>query len=131
MNSIFLLLLLRGNIKMDLEVDENDYSCEEAIEHIYNRPDMVLSSDDHILRKVDVYNFETSLLSCVETDIPPAVIQLSVEAIANAADHVKRSRMKDFPERADNLPSIEVDMDTRKISIKNYGLSVPVAPHEV
>lgn len=116
---------------MNQEVDENDYKCEEAIEHIYNRPDMILSSDDHILRNVDVYNFETGLVGQMETDTPPAVIQLFVEAVANAADHIQRSRLKDYPERKEGLPSVEVDMTPQKISIKNYGLAVPVNPHEV
>jgi DNA topoisomerase-2 len=112
------------------EISEDEYSQVSDIEHIWNFPDMVLSSDEHCQRVTDGLNFETGMIEPIETDIPPAVVQLPIEAIMNAADHIERSRIKGCPERPNGLPSMEVDMDFKRITVTNYGVAMPIGVHK-
>jgi len=112
------------------EVDEDLYEQETDIEHVFNRPDMILSTDEWVERDVPMYDFETGKIIKKNTNVPPAVFQLVVEAIANAGDHIHRSRVEGFPERLLGLPSIEVTMDRYTISVKNYGLAMPISVHK-
>jgi DNA topoisomerase-2 len=116
--------------KQRSEVDESLYEQETDIEHVYNRPDMILSTDEWVERKVDTFDFESKKIVKATTNVPPAVFQLVVEAIANSADHIHRSRLENFPEKPDGEPSIEVTMDRYTITVKNYGLAMPVSVHK-
>lgn len=112
------------------EVSEDEYSQVSDIDHMWKFPDMVLSSDEHCERMVDGYDFETGMIESISTNIPPAVVQLPIEAIMNAADHIERSRSKGFPERPNGLPAMEVDMDFHRITVTNYGIALPIGIHK-
>lgn len=106
-----------------------DYGTMTQEDHVYKTPDMYVASDERVLRPAWLYNFETKRIVREYIDVPPAVCQLFMEIIANAVDNVGRSRRKNAPERPDQKSAVEITVDRQTVTVKNYGLPMPVVKH--
>lgn len=93
----------------------------EEIPHILLRPDIYIGSTQQIPRNVLCFNSNTSKLETRNVTHPAAQEQLFKEVLGNAADNVQRSRDLKIDPKV-----IEVTMNETTISVKNYGVHIPI-----
>jgi DNA topoisomerase-2 len=103
----------------------NDYEHLTDIEHILRRPDMTIGSVTEEERNLLVYNFNTKILEERLCKMPQGLVHVYVEIVANASDNIINSR-----EHKIDPGSIEVKMDNKVISVKNYGIPIPLSMKE-
>lgn len=88
------------------------------------KPDTYIGSDEAVEREEWLYDSENQKMINSVISFPPGCERLYLEVLTNASDNVGRSR------RAGVDPgTIEVMMDETTISVKNYGLGIPVEMH--
>jgi len=125
---------------------ETTYVNWSPREHVYNRPNVYVGSDEKVLREEVLIEFlhltkqgrrqpdlerskEEGIADVkavtTEVDLPPAVQRIFLEILSNAYDNVGRSRRVGV-----DPGSILIDMDETTVKIKNYGLSIPIKIHE-
>ena len=93
------------------------------IEHVLKRPGMYLG--DTSLTKRETLVYYNNKLYNAEVMHPPALAQLYLEAIGNAADNVWRSRKNKL-----NPKTIDIVINHEFVSIRNYGMAIPIAKNE-
>jgi DNA gyrase/topoisomerase IV subunit B len=59
-------------------------------------------------------------------ELPQAIERLFIEILSNASDNAHRSRRTGI-----NPDKIEVTMNERVITIKNYGIPIPIDIHPI
>jgi len=92
--------------------------------HVYMKPDMYIGTDEKVIREAWVYDRENKKMVNKTIDFVPGCERLFLEILTNASDNVGRSR------RAGVDPGdIEIMMDNSTISMKNYGLPMPIEIH--
>lgn len=101
-----------------------DYKHYDHRTHVYLKPDTYIGSDERVEREVWIYNFDSKKMVKKNIDFVPGCERIYLEILTNAADNVGRSR------RANIDPGpIEITMNKSTISIKNYGLPIPIEKH--
>ena len=104
------------------------YQNKKQRDHIYETPDMYVGSDERTEMEVMCFypsvSAEKRSLRRTKVVFVPAIGQLALEAITNATDNVGRSlRAGVDPVR------IEVTTTDKIITVKNYGLPIPIEMH--
>jgi DNA topoisomerase II len=101
--------------------DVTGYSGLSDINHVYAKPDSYIGPTTFMDREVIVLNPKTLKSKNIITQLPEGVERIALEILANAGDNADTSR------RAGIDPEfIEMDMDNRIISVKNYGMAIDV-----
>lgn len=99
-----------------------DYKKMEQRKHVYTISDTYIGSDEKVERTE--YILRDGRITAEEILLPQGVERVILEILSNASDNIGRSRKLGVdPE------SIEVTMDRSTISVKNYGLPIPVEIH--
>ncbi len=106
-----------------------DYQKKDMRTFTYENPDKEVGSDAFVQREEWVYNFETKLPEKREVIMPPAVMQIFLEILTNATDCINRSRRQGWKPRNLNDVTIQVQMDRKTITVRNYGNPIPVEQH--
>jgi DNA topoisomerase II len=106
------------------EPKADDYDQLDPRTHVYTKPGMYIGSIDKLPREEWIFNIESNKMEIKKIDIVPGVERLFLEVESNAADNCGKSRNAGL-----DCGIIETYMDKKKISIKNYGLSVPIEIH--
>jgi DNA topoisomerase-2 len=103
-----------------------DYQKLTPIQHAYMRADTYLGCDERLERMEWLYNFETKRMYSQLIDFNPACIRLFEEILSNASDNCNHSRREGV-----DPGTIEITMDSTTVTVKNYGLPIPVDIHPV
>ena len=91
---------------------------------VYEKPDSTIGADERVLREEWLLDVQNRRMVNTGIEFTPGCERLFLEVITNASDNVGRSR------RAGVDPGkIEVLMNNSTISVKNYGLPIPVEMH--
>ena len=107
--------------KVRTERNIEDYQSLNDIAHVYVRPDTYVGSTKKIKRDTMIFDIKNRKLIKKELDLPESVVRLFLEIISNAGDNCDSSR------RANIDPDkFIINVDKQKISIKNFGLHIPV-----
>jgi len=101
----------------------NVYQQLSDIEHVLLRPGMYLGDMSLTKRQVVVY-YQNKLFNS-EVIHPPALAQLFLEGIGNAADNVWKSRKYNLDPK-----TIDIFINHEMVSIRNYGRAIPVEKNE-
>ena len=102
----------------------NDYKQMDQRTHVYVKQSSYIGSDKPVEREVWLYDFANSKMLLANIDYVEACERIYMEILTNASDNVGRSQ------RAGVDPGkIEILMDNSTISVKNYGLPMPVEIH--
>jgi len=97
----------------------------EQREHVLIAPEMYIGSPKPIQREEYSYNPSNNSISHVTVTLPPAVVHLFMEALANAIDNVTRSR------RSGVDPGVVIiTMNENTVSIYNEGVPLPITRDE-
>jgi DNA topoisomerase-2 len=108
-------------------MEAGDYSGVELIDHIYDTPSTYITSAKKSERNVLSYDEGSESFIYEDIMLPYGVESLFAEALVNAADNVSKSRRSGMNER--QVGNIEVEMDNHVVSVKNYGLPIPIQKH--
>jgi DNA topoisomerase-2 len=108
----------KPNYKL-LTVD--DYSDLDPREHVYVQSGMYIGSDTNLTRDDWLLDLDTMKMKYREIEFVPGCERIYVEIISNAADHCNKSLREGCP-----IGPIEVTMTKKTITIKNYGLPIPI-----
>ena len=101
-----------------------DYKKYDARTHAYMLPGMYIGADTPSPREEWIYNFETGRAENSQVDFVPGCERLFLEVLTNASDNVGRSR------RAGVDPgNLEITMNAKTVTIKNFGLPIPIEMH--
>ena len=107
--------------KVRTERNIEDYQSLNDIAHVYVRPDTYVGSTKKIKNDTMIFDIENKKLIKKELNLPESVVRLFLEIISNAGDNCDSSR------RANIDPDkFIINVDEQKISIKNFGLHIPV-----
>lgn len=98
-----------------------DYDQLDPRSHVYIRPDSYIGNIDKFPRDFLVYNQETKKMVLKNIDLSPAIERLFLEILSNAADNCGKSKKAGV-----DCKWIEVKMDCKSITVKNYGLPIPL-----
>ena len=113
----------KGRKNTEKNTSSKNYKKYEQREHVYKVPGMYIGSDQQIERKEWLYKDGVVVEEWIT--LPQGVQRLFIELLSNATDNANRSR------RANVDPKyIQVFMDTTTLSVKNYGLPIPIEIHE-
>ena len=104
---------------------QSDYKHLDNRAHVYKRGTMYIGSDVPQARDEWLYDLETNVMKVDEIDYVPGCERIFIEILSNASDNIGRSRRAKI-----DVGQIEVTMDTKNITIKNYGLPIPTSIHE-
>jgi DNA topoisomerase-2 len=107
-------------IRTERNVD--DYKQKDELEHILLRPDMYIGSTEIEAREELFLDLNNRKLVNNITKLPQGVERLYLEILSNAGDNVESSRAAGV----DPGP-IHIHMDEKWITIRNHGLTIPVA----
>ena len=101
-----------------------DYKQMDQRTHVYVKQASYVGSDHRMEREVWLYDVTTNKMTVAVIDYVEACERIYLEILTNASDNVGRSQ------RAGVDPGkIEIIMNNSKISVKNYGLPMPVEVH--
>ena len=99
-----------------------DYKQMDQRTHVYVKQSSYVGSDKRMEREMWLYDSANKRMTAVTIDYIEACERIYLEILTNASDNVGRSQ------RAGVDPGkIEITMDNSTISVKNYGLPMPVA----
>jgi DNA topoisomerase-2 len=94
---------------------------------------VLLKSEEYY---TDLLNLENKIVSR-KVKIPHGLVQLFIEAMSNASDHVRRVRNKIKEEKISRIKNtiydvniIEVEVSKDTFTITNYGLPIPIERHK-
>lgn len=107
-------------MKNSLPVESYDQLSD--IEHILQRPDMYLSPLTRVERLAKCYDLQEKKIKTKCVTLSEALEHIFLEILGNASDNVQRSK-----ERNIDPKQIEVYMSDNQITVKNYGMNIPVA----
>ncbi len=104
--------------------NENDYKHYDNRTHVYEKASFYISSETPVIRDEWLYDLESKKMKVEEIDYVQGCERIFLEPLSNASDNCSRSVRKGVdPGR------IEITMDKQTISIKNYGLPIPIGLH--
>jgi len=92
--------------------------------HIYMKPDMYIGADDRVSRQEWLYNAEENKIVNHMIDFVPGCERIFLEIATNASDNGGRSRRNGV-----DPGKIEMTMDNSMITVKNFGLPIPIEIH--
>jgi len=99
----------------------SDYTSMQGPEHVYNKPNMYIGSIVPSTYQTFTFNISTQMMEDRTFEYIAGVERLYLEILTNASDHVGDSR------RAGMDPGrIEITIKEGWITIKNYGITMPV-----
>lgn len=101
-----------------------DYSGLDDRTHVYQKQGMYIGCDTKLVREDWLLDIENRKMKFREIDFVPGAERIYVEIISNAADHCNKSIREGCP-----IGPIEVNMSKKTISVKNYGLAIPIEIH--
>lgn len=101
-----------------------DYSGLDDRTHVYQKQGMYIGCDTKLVREDWLLDIDIRKMKFREIDFVPGAERIYVEIISNAADHCNKSIREGCP-----IGPIEVVMDEKTISVKNYGLAIPIEIH--
>ena len=102
-----------------------DYKQMDQRTHVYVKQASYVGSDHPMEREVWLYDFANNKMSLGVIDYIEACERIYLEILTNASDNVGRSQ------RAGIDPGkIEITMDNSSITVKNYGLPMPIEKHQ-
>ena len=99
----------------------DDYKNYEHHRHVYEIPDSYIGNDTAETMECFCYYPETGAIKRQQINFIPGVIHLFIEVITNGTDNVGRSRKAGI-----NPYRIEVTTTSHAVTIKNYGLPIPI-----
>lgn len=99
-----------------------DFKHYEQRKHVYEKPDAYIGADGPVEREEWV--FQDGKIIPATISLPPGCERLFMEILSNASDNAGNSRRQGL-----DPGSIEVMMDHKTISVKNYGMPIPVEIH--
>lgn len=91
--------------------------------HVLCKPSMYIGSTAVEPREDWVYDEESGEMQVEAVSVPAAVERLNLEILSNACDNVGKSRRAGLDPR-----EIEQTMDEQRVTIKSYGMGVPIEP---
>lgn len=101
-----------------------NYKQYDLRKHVYMKPDTYIGADERVEREEWLYDFNSKKMFNKVIDFVPGCERIFLEILSNASDNIGRSR------RANIDPGcIEITMNERTISVKNYGLPIPIEIH--
>lgn len=107
-----------------------NYKGKDLRTHIYTTPDMYIGSDQLVNQRVLMFNTKTNLIEEANLNHIPAVFQLYMEVISNAADGIDRSRRMGWDNRDKDGPPIIIFVSDGWVICRNYGVPISVDIHE-
>lgn len=102
--------------------DVEQYQERQEIEHILASPDMFIDSSVHLPRME--YLYINGKIEQHNISMPMCIFRLFMEAFANAVDASSKSARKGV-----DPGKIVVTMDSKRVSIYNEGLPIPLEEH--
>ena len=108
---------------INLTVGQNEYKKLTDVEHVLQKPGMYIGDVSQTPRYVQMYN--NNKIEYKKTIKQAGFCQCFLEGLANAADNVQRSREANIDPR-----TIEINIDDKSVSIKNYGMAIPISKNE-
>ena len=101
-----------------------DYEHSDQRTHVYDVPDMYIGSDVKLTRDEWLFDLETEIISLKTIDYVPGCERIFLEILSNASDNCNKSKRLGV-----ECGKIEITMNDREITIKNYGLPIPLDIH--
>jgi DNA topoisomerase-2 len=101
-----------------------DYQQLDPRTHVYEKPGMWIGSIELLPRDEWLYDVDKKTMYIENIDVVPAVERLLLEILSNAADNCEKSRRAGV-----DCGQIEMTMDKKRITMKNYGLPIPIDIH--
>ena len=99
----------------------HDYTEYDDITHVYMRPGMYIGLDEKLTRDDWLFDINTRQMHIKEIDFVPGCERVFLEILSNASDHCGKTRRN-----GGEIGSIIVTMNTKTISVKNFGLPIPI-----
>lgn len=103
----------------------NSFTGMTHPEHIYKLSDTYIGSDEQIVYKDRVFDFNQMKMVDKKISIPEGFERIFLEILSNASDHVERSRRSGV-----DPGEINITMDQYWIVVKNSGAAFPVNIHK-
>ena len=92
--------------------------------HVYSKPDMYIGGDNLQEMKEKIYHLQEGKIVDSKFTYGNGPLHLYKEILGNAGDNAARCRLANVDPK-----SIEVTMDSKTVTVKNYGLPIPVEIH--
>ena len=102
----------------------SDYKHYDDRTHVYKRATMYIGSDTPLLRDEWLLDLKTKKMKVEEIDYVQGCERIYLEIISNSSDNCGRSAKANI-----NPGQIEITMNKQTISVKNYGLPIPLDIH--
>lgn len=110
----------------DNEEDAYDKDIEQLgqIEHVLTRPDTYIGSIEQVERKA--YLLVNDKIVYTDITLPNALERIFIEILANGVDAI----IEAYSKKIDDC-KIEVEINKNKITVKSYGLPIPVTKGKI
>jgi DNA topoisomerase-2 len=99
----------------------DDYDQMDPRTHAYSRCGMYIGSNEALPRDTCVFDKKLNQIIFKNIDFAPGCERLFLEIISNSADNCVKSRKAGV-----ECGQIETTMDNKRITVKNYGLPIPL-----
>lgn len=106
---------------VEIGLGSKDFKEKSQQQHIYETPDMYVGGDGEVERTSFLFDIEQKKIYEDTIRLPPAVVQMFLEILTNAADGNNRTRRYGYAPGP-----IKIRMSKRWIEVRNDGLPIPI-----